>query len=143
MKINAAGLELIKSFEGCVLESYKDAVGINTIGFGHVGPESAPGSIISQERAEELLAQDLVKFEKGVSSLLKQPVSSNQFSAMVCFAYNVGLANFKSSLLLRCVNMLHPKDAADQFLRWNKAKGHVLAGLTRRRQAERALFLTE
>jgi lysozyme len=144
--INEAGLALIKRNEGCRLKTYLDSVSIPTIGYGHTGPEVHLGLVISQERADELLRQDLSKFEEGVIDALfdgvESPASDNQYAAMICLAYNIGLGNFAKSSVLR----LHKQDrfalAADAFLMWNKAGGKVLAGLTRRRGEERALYLT-
>ena len=80
-------------------------------------------------------------FAKRVRSLLKVTLNENQFSALVCLAYNIGIANLKNSTLLRIVNTT-PNDPSirTQFLRWNKASGKVLAGLTRRREAEANLY---
>lgn len=142
MKINSAGLELIKSFEGCKLEAYKDIVGVWTVGFGHTGNDVYEKQRISQEEAEELLKDDLCKFEAGVASLLKVKVSENQFSALVSFAYNLGLGNLKSSLLLRCINKNNVVGAEGEFKKWNHAGGKVVEGLTRRREAEAKLFST-
>ncbi len=144
MKINENGLKLLKEFEGCRLTAYRDVGKLLTIGWGHTGSEVIPGLTISQEKADKLLADDLMQFEEGVTkALTAKNVNPNQFSAMVVFAYNVGLANFKMSTLLRCMNKGNPSHAAQEFLRWNKVHGEVVAGLTRRRQAERALFLLE
>lgn len=145
MEINQAGIDLIKSCEGCKLEAYPDPGSGGdpwTVGFGHTGPDVSPGMIITQDEADTLLKQDLVKFNQGVSDLLTVQITANQFSALVCFAYNVGLANLKSSLLLRCINTMHYADAAPQFLRWNKAAGIIMPGLTIRREKERDLFLS-
>lgn len=140
MKINQAGLDLIKSFEGCRLEAYQDIVGIWTIGYGHVSADVHPGLTITQAQADDLLAKDLKRFEDGVSALCPQ-VNENQFSALVCLSYNIGLSNLKSSTLLKKLNVGDVSGAADQFLVWDKAGGKPVAGLLRRRQAERALFL--
>lgn len=145
MKTNSAGLALIKQFEGCKLKSYQDIVGIWTIGYGHTGDDVTPGQKIDQETADSLLAADLSQFEDGVSGCLttKQGgVTDNQFSALVCFAYNVGLGNLKSSTLLKKLLVGDTTGAANEFLRWNKAGGKEVAGLTRRRAAERALFMS-
>lgn len=142
-KINAEGLKLIKDFEGLRLEAYLDAVNIPTIGYGHTGPEVKLGQKITEQEAEDLLKKDVERFEKGVHDAITVQVGENQFSAMVCFAYNVGLGNLKQSTLLKCLNKLNYRDAAEEFLRWNKAGGVVLAGLTRRRKAERDLFLKD
>ena len=144
MKINQAGLDLIKSCEGLRLEAYPDPASGGepfTIGYGHTGPDVIKGLTIDEEQALVLLQQDLMKFEQGVSSLVIVDINQNQFSALVCFSYNVGLENLKSSLLLRCINTLHRDDAANEFLKWNKAAGKVLPGLTARREKERQLFI--
>ncbi len=142
MKINQAGLDIIKEFEGLKLKAYKCPADVWTIGYGHTGDEVVEGMEIDEEMAESLLLDDVEEAQEGVSQLVKYPhLNENQFSALVSFAYNVGLENLRISLLLRCLNLGNPKDAAEQFLRWNKAGGKVLAGLTRRRQAERKLFL--
>lgn len=139
--MNKAGLDLLKSFEGCKLKAYKDIVGVWTIGYGHTGADVKPGMTITQVQAEELLDKDLEKFEDGVDVLLQVNVNENQFAALVCFAYNCGLGNLKQSTLLRCINKHNSEQAANEFLRWNKAGGVEVPGLTRRRKAERELFL--
>lgn len=137
---NSKGLELLKEFEGCKLEAYKDLGGVWTIGWGHTGGVEE-GAKITQCEADALLDKDLKTFCEGVSKLVtNRHISANQFSAMVCFAYNVGLGNFKFSTLLRCVNKNNVEGAAGEFLRWNKVKGIVSAGLVRRRQREKELF---
>jgi len=142
MKINEEGLELIKSFEGCELKAYKDIVGILTIGYGHTGADVKENQTITQAEAEEILKTDLERFEKGVLDLCKLvTLNSNQFSALVCFSFNVGLGAFKTSTMLKLLSAKEYDKAADQFLRWNKAGGKEVKGLTRRREAERALFL--
>lgn len=141
MRINNAGIELIKKFEGCKLKAYKDVVGIWTIGYGHVGDVAQAGREIDQTTADALLCEDLEKFEKGVMSLVKHPINSNQFSALACFAFNVGLGSLKSSTLLKKLNANDLSGAASEFLRWNKAGGNVVSGLTNRRLAERSLFI--
>ena len=141
MQTNQAGLDLIKSFEGCKLQAYRDVVGVLTIGYGHTGSGVQDGLSWTQQQADAALASDLHKFEVGVSNLAKVELTSNQFSALVCFAYNCGLGNLGSSTLLKCVNASDTQGAAAQFMRWNKAGGNVVSGLTRRRQAESTLFL--
>lgn len=141
MKTNQAGIDLIKEFEGCRLQSYKDIVGVWTIGFGHTGADVYEHMSINEAMAEQLLRQDLEKFEQGVTKMLKVKIDANQFSALVSFAYNLGLGNLKSSTLIKCLNMLHYEDAAKEFLKWTKAGGKEVAGLVRRRRAEKDLFL--
>lgn len=141
MRTNTAGLSLIKSFEGCQLAAYKCPAGVLTIGYGHTGSDVTPSLVITAHRAEELLQLDLGKFERAVATALKVPVTANQFAALVALAYNIGPAALAKSTLLRRLNAGRTQEAADQFLVWNRAGGRVLAGLTRRREAERALFL--
>lgn len=145
MRISENGVELIKEFEGIRLGAYPDP-GTNgdpwTIGYGHTGTDVRPGMRISLEQADRLLEDDLLKFERGVSELVKVPISQNEFDALVSFAFNLGLGNLKSSTLLKLLNEnAHHEDVAVQFLRWDKAAGKTMPGLHRRRQAEMMMFL--
>ncbi len=139
-KIGAKGLALIKEFEGCELTAYKDPVGILTIGYGSTGPHVKAGMRITEAEAEALLRKDLARFEKAVNNLTGGKVTQNQFDALVAFSFNVGEGGLKTSTLLREHNAGDHAEAARQFLRWNRAGGRVLAGLTRRRKAEAALY---
>lgn len=141
MRINEDGLNLIKNFEGLRLKAYQDSVGVWTIGYGHTGKDVAPELEITEEQAEKLLEADLDRFERGVSNIVAVPLNENEFAALVSFSFNLGLANLKSSTLLKKLNAEDRAGAAQQFVRWNKAGGKVLSGLTRRREAERDLFL--
>lgn len=146
MRINNKGLQLIKDFEGCRLKVYKDAVGFNTVGWGHlVLPEDnlQYNDIITQEKADKLLTKDLELFEKGVAKLLKVQVTKNQFAAMVSLAFNIGLQAFAKSSVLRYFNTGYPVLAGQRILLFNKAGGKVLNGLTRRREAEKKLYETK
>lgn len=147
-RINQAGIDMVKSFEGLQLKPYKDSVGIPTIGYGctlydddvtKVTMNDAP---ISKERAEELLAYEINKKADFVEKYLTVEVNDNEFAALVSFAYNLGLGSLHGSTLLKLLNANSDRQAvADQFLKWNKAGGAEVPGLTRRRQAERSLFL--
>lgn len=145
--INASGLEIIKHFEGVRLKAYQDSVNVWTIGYGHTSmagpPNVTAGLTITAAEAENILKRDLGLFEKGVSEAVKISVNSDQFSALVSFAFNVGVGNLKSSTLLKKLNADDYTGAADEFLRWTKAGGNELPGLVRRRRAERALFLSQ
>lgn len=140
MRTSQRGLNLIKSFEGLRLQAYQDAVGVWTIGYGTTRGVNA-GMKISKEQAERMLLNDVQRFEPEVQRLVTAPLNQNQWDALICFTYNLGAPNLESSTLLRKLNAGDYVAAADQFKRWNKAGGKVLAGLTRRREAERALFL--
>lgn len=147
MKLNQAGIDLMHQFEGLKLEAYLCPANIPTIGWGNTRYESGRkvqlGEKISKERADALFLWWVNSFATQVKQLIAKGVTlnENQFSALVSFAYNVGTANLRSSTLLRKVNA-NPNDPTifNEFLRWNKAGGMVLAGLTRRRQAEAKLY---
>ncbi|MNH34495.1 Lysozyme RrrD [compost metagenome] len=140
MRTSQRGLSLIKSFEGLRLQSYQDAVGVWTIGYGTTRGIK-PGMSITKDQAERMLVNDVQRFEVEVERLVKVPLTTNQRDALISFTYNLGSANLESSTLLRLLNRGDYAGAAEQFPRWNKAGGKVLPGLVRRRDAERALFL--
>ncbi|OHX12597.1 muraminidase [Chromobacterium sphagni] len=140
MQTNAAGLALIKKFEGLRLIAYQDMVNVWTIGYGHTGSDVKPGQVITQAQADQLLAGDLARFEAGVGRLVKVSLNANQFAALVSFSYNLGLANLQSSTLLKLLNQRDYAGAAGEFPRWDRAGGQEVPGLQRRRQAEQALF---
>ncbi|MBF9834229.1 lysozyme [Enterobacter hormaechei] len=146
MQTSDKGIALIKQFEGCKLTAYQDSVGVWTIGYGWTQPvDGKPiraGMAIKQETAERLLKTGLVSYESDVSRLVKVGLTQGQFDALVSFTYNLGARSLSTSTLLRKLNAGDYAGAADEFLRWNKAGGKVLSGLTRRREAERALFLS-
>ncbi|EMG7910472.1 lysozyme [Enterobacter cloacae] len=146
MQTSEKGVALIKEFEGCKLTAYQDSVGVWTIGYGWTQPvDGKPiraGMTIKQETAERLLKTGLVSYESDVCRLVKVGLTQGQFDALVSFTYNLGARSLSTSTLLRKLNAGDYAGAADEFLRWNKAGGKVLNGLTRRREAERALFLS-
>lgn len=133
---------LIKEFEGCRLKAYKCPADVWTIGYGHTDGVKE-GDEITQQEADRLLANDVDIFSAGVKRLVRSDINRNQLGALVSFAFNVGLGNLRHSTLLKLLNADDFVGAANQFPRWNKAGGKVLAGLTRRREAEKKLFLTE
>ncbi|MBK2673144.1 lysozyme [Citrobacter freundii] len=146
MQTSDKGIALIKQFEGCKLTAYQDSVGVWTIGYGWTQPvDGKPiraGMTIKQETAERLLKTGLVSYESDVSRLVKVGLNQGQFDALVSFTYNLGARSLSTSTLLRKLNASDYAGAADEFLRWNKAGGKVMTGLNRRREAERALFLS-
>ncbi len=139
MHISQKGLDLIKSFEGLRLSAYKCPADVWTIGYGTTAGVK-PSQTITKERAEELLREDVARFEAQVLRLVKVPLTQGQFDGLVSFTYNLGAGNLSNSTLLRLLNAGDYAGAAEQFDRWSKAGGRVLAGLVRRRAAERALF---
>ena len=131
---NEAGLQLIESFEGLRLNSYQDSVGVWTIGYGHTQGVK-PGQTITQQQAQAFLQQDLGVAESAVNKL-GLTLTDNQFAALVSFTFNLGGGNLNKLLSQGLAA------APDRILLFDHAGGRVLPGLTRRRQAERALFLT-
>lgn len=143
MKLSQRGIDLIKQFEGYSSKAYPDpATGGApwTIGYGTIKGVK-PGMIITAEQAEKMLRDDVAKFESGVSSLITSPTNQGQFDAMVSLAYNIGLGNFGKSTLLKKHNARCYTCAADQFRVWNRANGKVMNGLTKRRAAEREVYM--
>lgn len=143
-KVNAAGLDLVKHFEGLFLSAYKDPVGIWTIGYGHTGLKHLDGTVkagrkVTQKEADQLLEHDLANFAKRVIEYVKVPLNDNEFSALVSFDFNTG--GLPSSTLLKKLNAGDRKGASQEFLRWVYAGGKVLKGLERRRKSEQNLFL--
>lgn len=136
------GLDLIKHFEGCKLRAYPDQGGRITIGWGSTGPDIQLGLEWSQELADERLMKDVTECQARIMQLVKVPINANQLWALTSFTYNLGIGNLKRSGLLRLLNLRHYKEAAEQFLLWNKIGHYVSNGLTKRREAERALFLS-
>jgi lysozyme len=142
MKFNDAGLALLKEHEGCRLTSYQDSGGTWTIGYGITGPNIKARMTITQAEADSMLEERLDQVIKMVDRLVTYPISSNQFSALVDFAFNEGVGSLDRSTLLAMVNDGQVAPAADQFVRWTKVNGVVLKGLQSRRLAEKKLFET-
>lgn len=139
MTPSSACAALVRQFEGLRLAAYQDSVGVWTIGYGHTGTDVRPGMTITNAQADDLLRIDLGKAGRDVARVVTVPVSQGQFDALTSFAFNLGGRALAGSTLLRLLNAGDP-GAAAQFDRWNQAGGQVLAGLVRRRAAERAMF---
>ena len=136
--------DLIKEFEGCKLEAYPDPASGGepwTIGVGSTTGVHK-GMVITQEQADEYLVNDVAYSAKAVNQMVSGKITQNQFDALVSFAFNLGTGNLRNSTLLKKLNKDDFENAANEFLKWDMASGHQMAGLTRRRKAERALFLT-
>lgn len=148
--ISPAGIKLIQSFEGFSSKAYDDGVGVWTIGWGTIRYENGVrvkrGDSITVERALELFMHDLKSFEKAVRDAVKVPLTQNQYDALVSFTYNVGIGALQGSTALRKLNAGDYQGAANALLSWNKGRVNgklvELKGLTRRRNAERYLFLS-
>ena len=146
--VNKAGTDLIKSFEGLFLKPYLDPIKIPTIGYGTIKyPNGKTVTMqdraITETEATEYLLHEVEEKASNVGRMVKVALNDNEYAALVSFSYNVGWPALEKSTLMKLLNAGADRTAvADQFLRWNKAGGKELAGLTRRRQAERSLFLT-
>ncbi len=139
MKASKAAYALIRQFEGLSLKAYKCPGGVWTIGYGHTSGVKE-GMIITEAKADELLAEDVKQCEKQINSL-NLSLNQNQFDALVSFLFNVGFGNFSKSTLLLKIKV-NPDDNAimDEFLKWVYSRGKVLPGLQRRRLAEIKLY---
>jgi lysozyme len=155
-QISERGLLEIKRHEGTRLRVYLDSANLKTIGTGHLLTKSelASGKIhmgsevirwddgITQEESDTILRSDLASARACVDRFAPG-VNDNQFAALVSLAFNIGNGAFEKSTLVKLLRAGDVEGAADQFLRWNRAAGQVVAGLTRRREDERSLFLAE
>ena len=140
MKTGTNGLDLIKKFEGLELEAYQCAAGVWTIGYGHTKGVQ-PDDIWSEDHANHMLEEELEEFESYINDLVTCPLSQDQFDALVSWVYNLGGGNLNASTMLKVLNAGQYEEVPAQMMRWNKAGGKVLEGLTRRRQAEANLFM--
>jgi lysozyme len=148
MRLDSKGYDLIKSFEGLSLKPYKCSAGVPTIGYGSTYYENGikvqmSDAPITGARAEILLKNVADRFAQKVANLIKKPITQNQFNALVSFAFNVGSGALASSTLLKLVNE-NPNNAmiSKEFLKWNKANGKTIQGLTNRRIKESALYFS-
>lgn len=135
------GYDLTKSSEGCKLIAYQDPVGVWTIGYGHTGPDVFDGLVITQSYAEKLLAKDIQEAGAHVNSVVDVDINQDKFDALVDFTFNLGPGRLDHSTLLKKLNAGDHFGASQEFDKWVFADGKVLAGLVKRRRAEKSLFL--
>ena len=148
MRCNDAGIKVIKAFEGFRRVPYRCMAGVPTVGYGstygfdgrHVHMDMEP---ITLEEGEELLRRSLRQTESAVGRLIRVEINSNEFSSLCSFCYNVGSGNLQMSTLRSRLNRGDREGAADEFPKWRRAGGRILAGLVRRREVERQLFVSE
>jgi GH24 family phage-related lysozyme (muramidase) len=147
MKTSTNGRNKIKAEEGERLVAYVDSGGVLTIGVGHTSaaglPKVTKGLKITKQESDEILARDLKTTEAEINSLVKVPLTQNQFDALVSLVFNIGGTAFKKSTLLKKLNLKDYAGAAGQFLVWNKDNGKTVTGLTNRRKREKILFETD
>jgi lysozyme len=138
-RTSEAGVALIKTYEGLHLTPYLCPSRIWTIGYGHTRTVRS-GLKITPDQADQMLDDDLRLVERAVQRLATGPLNDNQFAALVSFAFNVGISNFEQSTLLRLLNRGWYEQVPAQLMRWNRAGGEVMGGLSRRRAAEGRLW---
>lgn len=148
MRITQETVDLVKEFEGLRLNAYLDPVGIVTIGYGYTnragyGNGVAMGDVWTEEQAENMLWKGLEIFADRIRPMFRREATPNQFGAMLSLAYNIGTGAFSKSTALKRFNAGDTEGAAEAMTWFNKAGGKVLRGLVRRREAERALFLSD
>lgn len=145
MNISEKGLNLIKKFEGLMLNAYRDQAGILTIGYGHTGDVKL-GQVIDQEKADEYLENDLNNTQSFINEHVICELNQNQYDALCSLVFNIGSGNFEKSTLFKLLNSSEYERASREFIRWNKITVNdvkeVSAGLTKRRYEEQQLFLS-
>lgn len=140
MRFSEKGLDLCAEFEGLRLVAYLCPAKIWTIGYGHTKGVK-PGDKITIEQARAFLREDVKEAEEAVNALVKVPLTQGQFDALVDFTFNLGRGALAGSTLLKLLNATKYDAARLEFVKWNKAGGKVLDGLTRRREAEAKMFV--
>lgn len=144
--IGLAGLGLLQMSEGKLNAVYKDPAGILTVCYGHTGPELRLGQFYTDDQCDTILARDILSHRAGIDKCINLSLTRNEYDAVLDLAFNVGVTAVCKSTLVRRINSGDNAGASNEFLRWNKARVRgkvvVLRGLTKRREAERALFLT-
>lgn len=149
MKLDNRGYMLICEFEGFSSKPYLCPAKLATIGYGNTFYKDGKKVTMVDKEITKAEAFDMFKdiadnFAKRVSKVVTQPLTQNQFNSLVSFAYNVGVANFTKSTLLKKVNNNRlDHTIKDEFLKWNKAGGKILNGLTKRRQIEADNYFTK
>ena len=146
MQYSKDGLHLTERFEGCRLVAYPDPGSGGdpwTIGYGHTGPEVVEGLQITQDQAEQYLAQDIKQAEANVNAVVHVELTQEEFDALVDFAFNCGCRNLDSSTLMKKLNAGDYEGASHEFIKWDMAAGHHMSGLLKRREAEAAMFISK
>ncbi len=142
MKASDAGIALIKEFEGFRASVYGDVGGLPTIGYGHLMHVGEVFDTLTESEATALLCSDLEVAEACIEAAVDVELQQCQFDALCAFVFNVGCSNFKRSTLLQKLNRADYTGAADEIPKWSRVGLNQVAGLLRRREAERAMFLS-
>ena len=141
MKTSEEGRQFIKLKEGLKLETYKCSSNVSTIGYGHTGSDVHANMKITKEQAEKLFAMDIQIHGNNINKLVKVPLTQGQFDALVSLEFNIGYGALKDSTLLRLLNAGKYRESAEQVTRWVYSGGKISAGLQKRREEEKRLFL--
>jgi lysozyme len=147
MKTSQVGLDLIKRYEGVRRKPYRCPAGLWTVGVGHLIGDglSLPDSwnrTLEAAEIDALLAKDVARFERGVARYISAKLTQGQFDALVSFSFNLGLGTLQRSKVRLKFNRGDMDGAIASLLKYNKAGGTELNGLTFRRKAEAALILS-
>lgn len=134
-------VEFVKRWESCKLTAYRDAVGVLTIGYGRTR-DVQQGDTITQEQADEWIVDELVEYAEGLARYIGRPTTQQQADALLSLAYNCGVDAIGMSGVMARHNAGLWQECADRFLLWNRAGGRVLRGLTKRREAERDVYIS-
>lgn len=151
MQISETGIKLIKELEGCRLQAYDDFTGRQvgfsdvvkgtlTIGVGHTGKDVTKGLVITEERASELLKNDIKNVEETINEVVKVPLKQNQYDALCCFVFNIGCSAFRGSTMLKLINANQFAKAAECFKDWHRGN-NIPHLLDKRRKREKELFI--
>jgi len=142
MKVSQECIDLVKFFEGFESKAYLCPASVWTIGYGRT-KNVQEGDMVNELQAERDLLEELEEFAKQVQNTVKIDLKQNEFDALTSWTYNLGVGNLQSSTLLKKLNSGDKNSVPSEMVRWNKAAGKVLAGLTRRREAEAKLWARE
>lgn len=134
-----SAIDLAKQFEGCRLTAYQDIAGVWTIGFGHVGKDVYEGLVWTQAQADDALLHD-VNAARALLEMYSPNLANGTLDALTDFVFNLGIGNYRTSTLCKCVNAQDWTGAKAQLLTWDHSNGVVIPGLLRRREAEAALI---
>jgi lysozyme len=147
MNVSEKCIKMIKHHEGFVRKPYQDPIGLWTVGVGHLIGDGKKlpkewDKEFTDEEVDNILCEDLERFEIGIQRLTKVSLTQGQFDALVSFSFNVGLGNYQSSTLRTKLNRGDYEGASNEFWKWRRAGGKILKGLVKRRADEKALFLS-
>ena len=132
-------IDLAKQFEGCRLDAYQDIAGVWTIGYGHTGKDVYQGLVWTQEQADDALQHDL-NTAAALLAMYSPGLTDGPLVALTDFVFNLGIGNYRTSTLCKCVTVQDWDGAKAQIVTWDHSSGKVIPGLLRRREAEAALL---